>query len=142
MTVTVAGSPEPPAANPSGPIYPSDGQRNDRTDMNCEFHRNVNSVDYTLNIKVKTLADPSKDFEPYRAGCASKVPLRGIGNEAYQCTPPPGSKAATEVVISLVRNRAFILTVEHAPDSSASEKTDGLRLDTRNLAEEIAGSLY
>jgi hypothetical protein len=46
------------------------------------------------------------------------------------------------MVIARVRDRAFVLTVIRPSAAPASTTGDALRDDTRNIDEQIAGSLF
>jgi len=92
---------------------------------------------------VKTMADSAKDFASFLALCTgSTVPLRGIGSEAVQCVSKDNSHPGYEQVIARVRDRAFVLTVSRAAKATAAASENGLRDDTRNTAEQVAGSLF
>ena len=110
-------------------------------DATCEFSRRLNSIVYVLRIAVHTMDVPSKDFAAYLAQCeGSTALLRAIGNEAVQCVMKDGPAKGKEQVIGRVRERVFILTVYR--EGIARTNESGLRDDTRNLAEQIAGSLF
>jgi hypothetical protein len=122
--------------------YP-DQLRIDRFDVTCEFTRKTESGDYTLSIVVKTMSDSAKDFAPFLAQCSgSKVPQKGIGNEAVQCVMKSSPGKLDEQVIARVRDRAFVLTVRREPPMHASADINSLSNETRNTAEQIAGSLF
>lgn len=121
----------------------SDEVRMDRFDVSCDFSRKAESSVFTLNISVKTMADSAKDFASFLALCTgSTVPLRGIGNEAVQCVSKDNSYPGYEQVIARVRDRAFVLTVSRAVKATVAASENGLRDDTRNTAEQVAGSLF
>jgi hypothetical protein len=91
-----------------------------------------------LRIVVHTMEVPSKDFAAYLSQCdGATIPLKAIGNEAFQCVLKDTS--GEEQVIGRVRERAFILTIRRNLPTLPKE---GLREDTRNIAEQVAGSLF
>jgi hypothetical protein len=124
-------------------VYQEDQVRTDRFDVTCEFSRKADSGTYTLRIVVETMKDPAKEFAGQLAHCpGTTVALRAIGNEAVQCVAKNGFSNGEEMVIARVRDRAFVLTVIRPSAAPASTTGDALRDDTRNIAEQIAGSLF
>jgi hypothetical protein len=109
-------------------------------DATCEFTRKMDSTVYLLRIAVHSMDNPSNDFASYLSQCdGTTIPLKAIGNEAVQCVPRGSSTTGEERVIGRVRERAFILTIRRNMPAVPKE---GLREDTRNTAEQIAGSLF
>ena len=107
-------------------------------DATCEFSRKQDSTLYMLRIVVHTMEVPSKDFASYLSKCdGATIPLKAIGNEAFQCVLK--GSAGEEQVIGRVRERAFILTIRR---NSPILPKEGLREDARNIAEQVAGSLF
>jgi hypothetical protein len=139
MTVTA-----PMEHTPGQGTYQNQDQiRMDRFDVNCEFNRKADSGIFTLKIIVETMKDPAKEFAGYLARCTgTPVPLRAIGNEAVFCAVKTGAVTGEEKIVARVRDRAFVLTVIRPPVPSAPATVDGVRDDTRNIAEQIAGSLF
>jgi len=124
-------------------VYSEDQVRMDRFDVSCEFKRTTDAGVSSLGIVVKTMNDRSREFSAYLAHCdGTTVPLRGIGNEAVQCVLKNGASSGEQMVIARVRDRAFVLTVVRPPAKAAAGAEDALRDDTRNMAEQIAGSLF
>ena len=120
-----------------------------REDVTCEFKLKRDNNVATLTIAVHTMASPAQDFSSFQAACGtSATPLRGIGNEAIECSSPAphGSSegATTETIVARVRDRAFVLkwTFPPASDSIPVVPRDELQDKIRNLAEQIAGSLF
>jgi hypothetical protein len=109
-------------------------------DTTCEFSNEQNPTGSILRIVVHTMDAPSKEFASYVAQCnGTTVPLKAIGNEAVQCVLKDSSTTGEEQIIARVRERAFIFTVRRNPPMPSKS---GLREDTRNIAEQIAGSLF
>lgn len=124
-------------------VYKDDQIRTDRFDVTCEFSRKSDSGLDTLRIVVETMKDPAKEFAGRLASCqGTTVALRAIGNEAAQCVTKGGSASGEEMVIARVRDRAFVLTVVRPFVTPALAAGSALRDDTRNVAEQIAGSLF
>jgi hypothetical protein len=143
VQLSVTAPVDPGTAKGAGADMYSEQARMDRFDVSCDFTRKTASSAFALGIVVKTMADYKKDFSTYLALCGgTTVPLKGIGNEAVQCVSKDLSVAGEEKVIARVRDRAFVLTVrrETKPHAGAEaiELTDG----TRNIAEQVAGSLF
>jgi hypothetical protein len=123
-------------------MYP-DQLRMDRFDVACEFHRKTDSADYSLHIVVKTMNEFSKEFPAFLAQCTgTTTALRGIGNEAVQCAMKSDSDMLHEQVIARVRDRAFVLTITRQAGHRPAANADQLSNETRNTAEQIAGSLF
>ena len=107
-------------------------------DETCEFTRREGSSVSMLRIVVHTMETPGKEFAAYLAQShGSTVPLKAIGNEAVQCL---GAGDGEEQVIGRVRDRAFVLTIRRGVGDGAGKGQ--LRGDTRNMAEQVAGSLF
>jgi hypothetical protein len=110
-------------------------------DETCEFTRTDGTMMSMLRIEVHTMELPAKDFASSLSRCGGgTLPLKRIGNEAVQCLSMGSAQTAQEQVIGRVRERIFILTVRRKPAAIASK--EALREDTRNTAEQIAGSLF
>ena len=89
---------------------------------------------------MKSMTDPTKQFASYVALCkGTTVALKAIGNEAVQCVMQSDGSVSHEQVIGRVRERVFVLTIIRATTPTAG---DALRDDTRNMAEQVAGSLF
>jgi hypothetical protein len=143
VQMTVSAPADPGSGKGVGSAMYSDQVRMDRFDVSCDFTRKSASSAFALSIVVKTMADVKKDFASYLALCrGTTVPLKGIGNEAVQCVSKDLSVGGEEQVIARVRDRAFVLTIrrEMKPRTGgdAGELSDG----TRNVAEQVAGSLF
>jgi hypothetical protein len=109
-------------------------------DATCEFSRKQDSTVSMLRIVVHTMDAPSKDFASYVSQCkGTTTPLKAIGNQAVQCVLKDSSTTGEEQVIGWVRDRAFILTIRR--NASLLPK-EGLSDETRNVAEQVAGSLF
>ena len=124
-------------------VYKEDQVRMDRFDVTCEFSRKADSGVYSLKIVVETMKDPATEFAGRLANCqGTTVPLRAIGNEAVQCVAKSGFSSGEEMIIARVRDRAFVLTLIRPPAATAPQTAEVLHDDTRNIAEQIAGSLF
>jgi hypothetical protein len=107
-------------------------------DATCEYAR-ANSM---LRIAVHTMADIKKEFPSYLAQCGTgALNLRGIGNQAVQCM-----SKGEEVIVSRVRERAFIITIKAAwittPPTSPTKTRNPISDDSENIAEQVAGSMF
>jgi hypothetical protein len=122
-------------------MYPE--VRTDHFDVSCDFSRKVDSGIYSLSIAVKTMSDPAKDYRTFLAQCTGPtVALKGIGNEAIQCVRKDSTHAGYEQVIARVRDRAFVLTIHREAKTPRATDRDELSSETRNVAEQVAGSLF
>ena len=140
MAVTAPAEPGP--VKGVGTAMYADQLRMDRFDVTCDFTRKVESGTDTLRIVVKTMSDQVKDFPTFLALCGGPtVALKGIGNQAIQCMIKNDGGKAQQQVIARVRDRAFVLTITR-PATEPGAAGDELRDDTRNTAEQIAGSLF
>jgi hypothetical protein len=112
-------------------------------DATCHFVRRQDSTNFTLTIDVHTMALPSKDFPTYLAQCGGTLlSLKAVGNEAFQCVSKDASANGVEQVIGRVRDRAFVLTVNANLTKQPTSAKTGLSRETRNVAEQVAGTLF
>jgi hypothetical protein len=118
-------------------------------DVTCEFNLKHNSDVTTLSIAVHTMTSYKHEFQSYRNACSTATTqLQGIGNEAIECSysnQQDGQRQAlSETIIARVRDRAFVLkwTFPPAGDSIPVISRDELQDRIRNLAEQVAGSLF
>ncbi len=112
-------------------------------DATCHFARRQDSSNFTLTIDVHTMTLPSKDFPGYLAQCGGTLlPLKAVGNEAFQCISKGTSANGEEQVIGRVRDRAFVLTVNTNLTRQPTPAQTNLSRETRNVAEQVAGALF
>jgi hypothetical protein len=114
-------------------------------DTTCEFTLKHDSSVSTLKIAVHTMNARSHEFPALLAQCGTTgMPLRAVGNEALECTRTSGSNQVTEQLVSRVRERAFVLTwaMPKPHGDAASQSQDEIRDKFRNVAEQVAGSLF
>jgi hypothetical protein len=112
-------------------------------DATCHFIRRQEMSNFTLTIDVHTMALPSKDFPTYLAQCGGTLlPLKAVGNEAFQCVSKGVSANGEEQVIGRVRDRAFVLTINANLSKQPTPAKTGLSRETRNVAEQVAGALF
>ena len=143
VQMTVTAPVDPGAGKGVGTAMYPDQVRMDRFDVSCDFSRKVDSGVSSLRIVVKTMSDPTKDFGMFLALCGgTKVALKAIGNEAVQCVMKSNSGLAPEQVIARVRDRAFVLTISREAVNAVVAQGDELSDDARNVAEQVAGSLF
>jgi hypothetical protein len=146
VDMSVTKAPEQVEGKGAGAATYADQLRMDRFDVSCTFSRKTGSGLSVLLIDVRTMADIATGFPPILSRCSGKrLPLRGIGNEAFQCAIDGGGQAGSdgeEQVIARVRDRAFVLTVRREAKGGKASATGALSDDTRNVAEQVAGSLF
>jgi hypothetical protein len=141
MTVTAPVDPGP-VKGAGTAMYP-DQVRMDRFDVSCQFSRKLDSGMSALSIAVNTMSDPAKDFVSFLAHCdGEKLALKGVGNEAVQCLRSGDSGNGREQVMGRVRDRTFVITVNRSAPAAPAEPGVALQSDTRNIAEQVAGSLF
>jgi hypothetical protein len=114
-------------------------------DTTCEFTLKRAGVAATLEIAVHTMSMASHDYPAYVALCGSTtMPLRAVGNEAVECSLKPTPERRSEQIVSRVRDRVFLLkwTMPASDSSASSLSRDELHDRIRNVAEQVAGSLF
>ena len=114
-------------------------------DMTCEFTLKQGSTLSTLEIAVHTMGMVAHEYPRYVAQCGSTtVPLKGVGNEAVECTLKPTPERRLEQIVSRVRDRAFLLkwTMPAGDASAPGLSEEELHEKIRNVAEQVAGSLF
>ena len=114
-------------------------------DTTCEFTRSQGAAIFSLQIAVHTMAAFDKEFPAYLGLCGtSAIPLRAIGNEAVECTRHDGHDLVSELVVGRVRDRAFILkwSMPKSSQGAGAQSQDEIRETIRNVAEQVAGSLF
>ena len=112
-------------------------------DTTCDFKRTQQTSVIELKIAVHTMALPPKDFATYLAQCAgTPVPLKAIGNEAFQCFPSKSSDNRGEQIIGRVRDRAFVIDIKRGSAKQLTSPQNGLSDEARNIAEQVAGALF
>lgn len=116
-------------------------------DTTCEFTLKRDTSISTLQIAVHTMSAVNREFQQYLAQCgAGALPLRAVGNEAVECMQSADANHATksEQIISRVRERAFVLTwtMPKSDLEASSQAQDDIRERFRNVAEQVAGSLF
>jgi hypothetical protein len=109
----------------------------------CKFSRQQGSQVYELRISVEIMTDIPKQFPTYLTQCPPRSsPLRAIGNEAVTCSAESKAEPYAELVVSRVRNQAFVVSVSSTVLDDAS-MTQKMRRDKANLAaEQVAGILF
>jgi hypothetical protein len=109
----------------------------------CKFSRQQGSQAYELRISVEIMTDIPKQFPTYLTQCPPRSsPLRAIGNEAVTCSAESKAEPYAELVVSRVRNQAFVVSVSSTVLDDAS-MTQKMRRDKANLAaEQVAGILF
>jgi len=115
------------------------------SDTTCKFVLNTESAHAQLEIVVHTMATIGDEFPQILADCGtSSTPLKAIGNEAVECTRNDGTGDVTEQIVSRVRERAFFLkwTMPKSSRAINAQLQDEIREKIRNIAEQIAGSLF
>lgn len=143
VQMTVSAPMDPGGVKGVGTAMYPDQVRMDRFDVTCEFTRKVDTNTYSLGIVVKTMSDASKDFASYLNLCGgTTVALKGVGNEAVQCVTHNAAHEGEEKVIARVRDRAFVLTIHRAIKADDASNGNELSNETRNVAEQVAGSLF
>jgi len=111
-----------------------------KDDANCDFVRKQGAVMYVLRIEVQTMGEAVKEFASYRAQCGSDTTsLKAIGNEAVACSLDDKNGNRSALVVSLVRDRAFVIRVITTDSAMAAAS---LSEKARSMAEQVAGNLF
>ena len=112
-------------------------------DTTCEFTLKGESAVSKLTIAVHSMAVTSEEFPALLAQCGSNsTAMRAVGNEAVECMRATGANEMTEQVVSRVRDRAFVLTWVMPKPADDAQKQAEIRDKFRNIAEQVAGSLF
>jgi hypothetical protein len=112
-------------------------------DTTCEFTLKGESAVSTLTIAVHSMAVTREEFPALLAQCGSAgTAMRAVGNEAVECMRATGANEVTEQVVSRVRDRAFTLTWVMPKPAEDAQKQAEIRDKFRNIAEQVAGSLF
>ena len=108
----------------------------------CVFRSHNRNAVHTLQIDVLISKDARQEMISSESKCTSPaVPIRGVGNEAVSCTANAHSLMG-EQIISYVRDQAFVLRISTTDEHDLLLTRDYLQLNTRNIAEQVAGSLF
>jgi hypothetical protein len=112
-------------------------------DTTCEFTLTGKSAVSKLTIVVHSMAVTHEEFPAFLAQCGSDgTAMRAIGNEAVECMRASGENEVTEQVISRVRDRALVLTWVMPKPAGDAQAQSEIRDKFRNVAEQVAGSLF
>jgi hypothetical protein len=112
-------------------------------DTTCEFTLRHESTVSTLQIAVHTMTSASQEFPAYLAKCGTdNIPLKAVGNEALECILNGGSVQVTEQIVGRVRDRAFLIRWTMPKSREEATSQDDIREKLRNVAEQVAGSLF
>jgi hypothetical protein len=112
-------------------------------DTTCEFTVKNQSALSKLTIAVHSMAVTREEFPALLAQCGTDgTAMRAVGNEAVECMRATGADEVTEQVVSRVRDRAFILTWVMPKPADDPQKQAEIRDKFRNVAEQVAGSLF
>jgi hypothetical protein len=110
------------------------------SDTTCKFALNAEHA--RLEIAVHTMTTIDDEFKHILAQCGgTPTPLKAIGNEAFECTRNDEAGEVAEQIVGRVRERAFILSWT-MPGSKRAQYQDQIQPRIRNVAEQVAGSLF
>lgn len=107
----------------------------------CLFQHQQGNATYDLKIVVHDVKTISDEMTADESRCQMRaISLKGIGDEATLCTTD-SKYLHGGLVIGRVRNKTFIVSVGSSlrMDRATSEM---FQLKTRNIAEQVAGSLF
>jgi hypothetical protein len=116
-----------------------------RPDAICTFLPQKTDSGAELQITVHTMVNIPAEYEHFAAACSKDaISLRAIGNQAVECSERGESHSRVEKVIGRTRDRAFVLvwTIPGPEDGPNAMTQDAIREKMRNLAEQVAGSLF
>lgn len=111
--------------------------------ITCDFVRRQGLGIYSLRIAVMSMISTDKEFSAYKHSCATAaMALKDIGNEAITCAIPNTAGTLGQMVISRVRNRAFLVVLSTNTSDDPVWTTAYLREKSEDIAEQIAGNLF
>ena len=116
-----------------------------RPDAICTFLPQKTDSGAQLQIIVHTMVNIPAEYEHFAAACSKDpISLRAVGNQAVECSERGESHSRVEKVIGRTRDRAFVLVwTIPGPEDGPNAMTQGaIREKMRNLAEQVAGSLF
>lgn len=116
-----------------------------RPDAICTFLPQKTDSEAALQITVHTMVDIPGEYEHFAAACSKDaISLRAVGNQAVECSEHSESHSRVEKVIGRTRDRAFVLiwTIPGPENGPNAMTQDAIREKMRNLAEQVAGSLF
>lgn len=115
-------------------------KRLSESETSCVFRYQKENTAYVLQISVKSQQDPSKGLAQSGSECSAPgTPLRAIGNEAILCADDRRHTLGEEVV-GRVRDSVFRVSITSRNDPDMTREV--LEQKTRNIAEQVAGSLF
>jgi len=119
-----------------------EAQKNEDGGGSCTFHAQKEDASHVLQIEVHLVKDASQGMTSSEAQCTSPaISLKGIGNQAVSCGADAHS-ALGEQVIGYVRDQAFVVRITTTGKHDLSLSRELLLQDARNIAEQVAGSLF
>jgi hypothetical protein len=108
----------------------------------CIFRTQKGDAIRTLQIDVRIVKDARQGMTSSESQCTSPaIPIRGVGNEAVSCGADARSVFG-EQVISYVRDQAFVLRITTTDKHDLTLTRELLQQNARNIAEQVAGSLF
>lgn len=109
-----------------------------KDDGRCEFTLLANSA-ATLRIQVTTMESAAKQFTALLRTCGKEAkPVSGIGNQAVMCSETRKQSQHMFLVVSRVREQAFVITLTSPASMSAEAAIAKAKLG----AELVAGNLF
>jgi hypothetical protein len=114
-----------------------------KPDAVCTFLPEQAETGAQLEIAVHTMTDIAAEFAQFAAACGKdSISLRAVGNEAMECSTSDEKHNRVEKVIARTRDRAFLLSWTIPGGGPDAMNQDAIREKMRNLAEQVAGSLF
>lgn len=118
-----------------------------KPDAVCTFLPEQAQTGAQLEIAVHTMTDIPAEFAQFSAACGKNaISLRAVGNVAMECSASDEKHNRVEKVIARTRDRAFLLSWtipgEAANSGPEAMSQEAIREKMRNLAEQVAGSLF
>jgi hypothetical protein len=111
-------------------------------DTICVFQYQNQHTVYSLQIEVRAHQDISKGLKSQQSNCtAPGTPLQAIGNEATLCADDQRSLHG-DAVIGRVRDSIFRVSVSTSARNDPAMPRAALEQKARDVAEQIAGSLF
>lgn len=108
----------------------------------CLFQYQKETTMYDLQIEVHEIGPSASDAMADPSRCLSQaISLKGIGNEATMCAVDFNSFHG-ERVVGRVRDKMFVVRLGSSMKKDSKMTSEVLQLNTRGIAEQVAGSLF
>ncbi len=109
----------------------------------CTFTQIAGGMKRVLRITVEVAADAHARLTTIVQSCGvNAMPLKAIGNEAFDCPANDPRAGAGERVVGRVRDQVFTITIESSLRNDPLLTRDALKFRIYTAAEQVAGNLF